>query len=89
MTLTSMNHLYETVCHELITSHFEGNASRKCMDDGRWFVHPQRKFPWTNFSLCAKEESPADVINVMTLLIVENNVIKYLFIYLFYLIITS
>jgi len=33
---------------------FSGNATRRCMSDGQWYVSPRTNDTWTNYTQCMK-----------------------------------
>lgn len=36
---------------------FTENATRRCMEDGTWYFHPEFNNTWTNFSACRLENT--------------------------------
>lgn len=59
------------------------NATRKCMENGEWFIHNKFHSYWTNYSQCSATNDTLIIVNVnvsqeIKLLEVRNSILYWI-----------
>ncbi|KAL3832395.1 hypothetical protein ACJMK2_024042, partial [Sinanodonta woodiana] len=64
---TPVNQIRKQSCPNYINGFFTtGYATRKCLSDGQWYIHPNTNSSWTNYTDCMKHSNSQEVSTLIT-----------------------
>lgn len=61
--------------HQMLRS-FKGMVTRRCTENGTWFINPETLDTWTNFTDCIPDQSLSKAVQVSQLYVVITTGIR-------------